>query len=282
MFGDIVGGKRLCVDVCQTDKFGDQDPAGGRLCRNPCPLGWFAQDDTLRRCVTRCNSTTYGYNLVCKLPANCPVDWVGDSSTNLCVSICPISQGTFSDLASTRLCVKQCPILSSVKYFADPTKRWCVTTCNASQLLFGNNKTLTCELKCLDIDSWADAQHVNRFCHSNCTDPVNAVTSAVTLYYRNNFTKICVISTACPNGHFGDNSTDFCVKVCPIINSIQQTWGHIATQTCVSQCYGSLWGDTSTGIPVCISLCPSVPAKWSFNGDMTCVTMCPAANLLYG
>lgn len=122
---------------------------------------------------------------------------------------------------------------------------------------------------------------MNRFCHSNCTDPVNPTTSVVTLYYRNNFTKVCVISTGCPANYFGDNSTDFCVKYCPIV-STQQTWGHISTQTCVNQCYGNLWGDASTGVPLCIAKCPSLPAKWSYDPTMICVTMCPANDNLYG
>ena len=143
MFGDVIGVQRLCVSVCQTNTFGDQAPLNERLCVPTCPTGWFAQNDALRRCVTRCNSTTYGYNLVCLAPTSCPINWVGDPSTNLCVSICPVSEGTFSDFNS-KLCVKQCPILSGVKYFADPTLRWCVQTCNASHALFGNNNTLTC------------------------------------------------------------------------------------------------------------------------------------------
>lgn len=85
LFGDVRGVDRLCVPVCQANFFGDQDPANGRLCVNPCPSGWFAQDDSLRRCVKRCNSTTYGHNLVCRLPSNCPPNWVGDPSKNLCV-----------------------------------------------------------------------------------------------------------------------------------------------------------------------------------------------------
>lgn len=276
LFGDVVAGKRLCVAVCQTGMFGDQDPVGGRLCRNPCPSGWFAQNDALRRCVVRCNSTTYGYNLVCEPPANCPTNWVGDPSTNLCTSLCPVSQGTFSDFNS-KLCVKQCPIISNVKYFADPTLRWCVTTCNASHSLFGNNKTLTCEPKCIDSDSFADAVHTNRFCNSECVD--NTTAGGIVLFYRNTFTKTCVISTACPAEYFGDNSTDSCVGKCPVVNGVE-TWGHKATQTCVQKCYGSLWGDNSTGIRLCVSLCPKVPAKWSYDTDMLCMFVCP--HPLYG
>lgn len=200
LFGDVIGVSRICVSICQINTYGDQDPNNGRLCGGTCPAGWYAQNDNLRRCVRRCNSTTYGYNNVCLLPQSCPVDWVGDPSTNLCTSLCPASEGTFSDFNS-KLCVKKCPIIGTTKYFADPTKRWCVTTCNASHNLFGNNNTLECVLKCVDIDSYADAQHPNRFCIKMCTDV------GLVQYYRNNFTKTCVVSTGCPANYFADNNT---------------------------------------------------------------------------
>ncbi len=41
-------------------------------------------------------------------------------------------------------CVSRCPIINQTIYFADPTKRWCVDTCNVSHDLFGNNLTQTC------------------------------------------------------------------------------------------------------------------------------------------
>lgn len=148
-----------------------------------------------------------------------------------------------------------------------------MTTCNTTANLYGNNNTRTCEHKCLDINSYADAQSSYRYCAQTCT---NLTGPPAIFYYRNNFTKICVISTDCPDNYFADNTTMNCVAKCPNINNLTtQTWGHIATQTCVNQCYGSLWGDASTGIPLCIPLCPSVPAKWSYDGDMTCVTICP-------
>ena len=60
MFGDIVDGYRICVEVCQVGFFGDQTSGSVRWCVANCPNGTFAQNDTLRRCVTRCNGTTYG------------------------------------------------------------------------------------------------------------------------------------------------------------------------------------------------------------------------------
>ena len=59
--------------------------------------------------------------------------------------------------------------------------------------------------------SFADAQHPNRFCIEWCTDNSD-------LYYRNNYTKVCVRSTDCPEDYFGDNSTKACVAKCPVVN----------------------------------------------------------------
>ena len=112
-----------------------------------------------------------------------------------------------------------CPINNSIIYYADPTDRWCKDTCDSGNDLYGNNDTQTCESTCIDFESFADAQHPKRFCIAKCT---NTLTD---LYYRNNFTKICVVSTDCPTDYFGDNSTEYCVAKCPFWNS-SQTWGH--------------------------------------------------------
>ena len=60
MFGDFVLGHRICVDVCQVNSYGDQTAGSFRWCVPNCPANTFAQNDTLRRCVTRCNTSTYG------------------------------------------------------------------------------------------------------------------------------------------------------------------------------------------------------------------------------
>jgi len=118
----VIGTDRWCVPICQANTFGDQSPGSRRFCGGTCPTSWFAQDDNLRRCVSRCNSSTYGYNKVCYSPASCPANWVGDPSTSLCTNLCPKSLGLFKDKASSRLCVNLCPTLA-LKYFADPTNQ---------------------------------------------------------------------------------------------------------------------------------------------------------------
>ena len=155
---------------------------------------------------------------------------------------------------------------NSILYFADPTDRWCRDTCTAANYLFGNNDTQTCETECIDYESYADHIHPNRYCIADCTDENvtnNTSTTAddvIILYYRNNYTKTCVVSMDCPYNYFADNITKDCVSDCPL-NGTNKTWGHRPTKTCVTICYGSLWGDDSTGIALCIPLCPSLPPK---------------------
>jgi len=111
----------------------------------------------------KCKDKTYGWNNVCLTdPKSCPTGYFGDDSTNLCVNLCPPSQGTFGDPES-KLCVRKCPLNPNYptsgpqNYFADISNRLCVLTCNASYStgLFGNNNTRTCETKCLDRNSFA-------------------------------------------------------------------------------------------------------------------------------
>lgn len=86
---------------------------------------------------------------------------------------------------------------------------------------------------------------------------------------------------SCSTDYFGDNVTKDCVAKCPVNNSAQ-TWGHQPTKTCVLKCYNSQWGDASTGVPLCVSLCPVLPAKWSYNPTMLCMDVCPAIDGLWG
>lgn len=99
-FGDTYLGRNLCVDVCAPGTFGDE--TGNRLCRSTCPTPYYAQNDGLRRCVRVCNESSFGYQETCtyhavtcefsykrvcyESPTQCPTNWFGDNSTNLCVN----------------------------------------------------------------------------------------------------------------------------------------------------------------------------------------------------
>lgn len=132
LFGDVVNGLRVCVEVCQVGKFGDQVNTSYRHCISQCQNGTFAQNDSSRLCVIRCNISTYGRTTdwTCVNPLNCPDNYTGDPTTNLCVSWCPPSNGTFADNIS-KLCVSKCPTVNGTIYYADIHIRWCIATCVA-------------------------------------------------------------------------------------------------------------------------------------------------------
>lgn len=119
-FGDVLDGYRLCVEVCQMGTYGDQTDGSVRWCVAHCPNHTFAQNDTLRRCVTRCSDGTYGREAdwACVAATDCPENYTGDPTTNMCVQVCPISAGTFADNIS-KLCISRCPVAGSVIYYAD-------------------------------------------------------------------------------------------------------------------------------------------------------------------
>lgn len=277
MFGDPNDASgRVCVYVCTMGSYGDE--TGNRECVPNCPTIYFAQNDTNRRCVTRCGANTYGMNHFCYTALNCPSGF-GDDTTNLCVSPCPDLNVTFGDSIS-KMCVKTCPNVTGASpmiYFADPSTRQCTATCSstANPALFGNNNTQFCVSKCIDADSYADAQSTHRYCISTCA------WVGATIYYRNKYTKICVLSSGCPTNYFGDNSTLDCVFSCPRVNG-NQTWGYYPTRTCLQECYASTWGDASTGLALCVGICPTVPPKWSYDGNMTCMSTCPTVPSMYG
>jgi hypothetical protein len=113
--------------------FGDQTSGSYRHCVANCPNGTFAQNDSLRLCVTRCNATTFGRTTdwTCVNEQQCPTNYTGDPTTNMCVNICPASAGTFADNIS-KLCVSRCPTNGSTVYYAEIHLRWCIPVCNAS------------------------------------------------------------------------------------------------------------------------------------------------------
>ncbi len=106
-------------------------------------MNYFAQEYT-NLCTKKCMDNTYGYNGIspadyslsigafCETTANaCYLhnQYFADDSTNLCVPICPSTQGTFGDPVISKKCVLKCPISSNVIYYADPDTRICISNC---------------------------------------------------------------------------------------------------------------------------------------------------------
>ena len=71
------------------------------------------------------------------------------------------------------------------------------------------------------------------------------------------------------------------MEKCPNVTGVE-TWGYIATKTCVALCFDNTWGDNSTGKRLCVSQCPSLPMRWSYDGPggvknvNLCMNPCPS------
>ena len=217
----------------------------------------FAQNLS-RICVTVCNSGTWGhtnFQACVENPFHCGVQWA-DNSTNLCVTTCPASVGTFADPTSG-FCVPLCPNTPN-KYFSDLYSRKCVQRCPDSvdfDGTFGNNETRVCEDYCSpfnngSITTFADPQTVNRYCVLQCSQT--------------------------PNPAFADRSTRTCVPICPTTPSL---FGEIITFTCVEVCPNGTYADTASRL--CVSSCTG---KFKLALPNQCVSVCPAdqAVPLYG
>jgi hypothetical protein len=136
---------RNCELTCQNAAY-SADPSTN-LCQIQCSFGYFTQNGstpgTSGICVTQC---TAGY---------------ADSSTRICVAICPELVGTFgyyNSSNSDRICMSQCP----TDWFSYLTDRTCVTYCDPPY--FAYTPTRQCVLKC--NNSFADQS--NRKCVSTC------------------------------------------------------------------------------------------------------------------
>lgn len=90
----------------------------------------------------------------------------------------------------------------------------------------------------------------------------------------------CVTSSNCPTTPsltFGDNSTRSCLSNCS-----NNEFGDPTSRNCVTQCPGLIvtgtehyYGDLSTGINLCVTVCPAMPRLFGNNGTNLCVAECP-------
>lgn len=81
---------------------------------------------------------------------------------------------------------------------------------------------------------------------------------------------------------FGDNVTRSCVSNCS-----NGTFGDPVSRSCLAQCQSftatgtsTYYSDKSTGIYLCVTICPVLPALFGYNNTNTCVSECPQP--LYG
>lgn len=98
-----------------------------------------------RKCNARCSSTIlsyYGYSGRCYLAKDCPPDWFGDNSTQLC-SQCTGTTYPFGDNV-TKQCVSLCPNNS----YGDYNLHLCVLNCNFTDLYYADRFNNICTKYC--------------------------------------------------------------------------------------------------------------------------------------
>jgi len=293
--GDTSSGHGVCVNLCPTVPmlWANLDPTI-QLCVNPCPTtgDWYGED-ILRTCVQLCPATTYAYTPTRRCLSKCPTTYYaddtatvrrcwpaetsctygyGDPYLNKCVNICtgPTPLNLFG---YNQLCVSYCPTGS----FADSYTgtRLCVPTCpgvgTSAPNLYGDPTTHTCVSKCITVGTWADYQ--TRLCQSPCS-------AAPIATYSENIGYTCVIPTLCPrvpSMTFGENDTRTCTASCRQTPTVQ--YADPVSQTCVDQCQSlsTRWyGDLTTGSPICVPICPTVPRMFGENSTNLCKTLCPS------
>ena len=162
---------KTCVDICPSENstFGDEI---GDICVRTCPVNYFAQVDTNRRCVLECKATTWG-NAISRICitdplVNCPTGTWADDFTHLCMGTCSASQGYYGYNA-TKKCVTSCPSPN----FAFDGSRVCIDVCPASLTgsgYFGDpdtTPTRKCFLSCQTPSLYRDP--VPRICKTTCT-----------------------------------------------------------------------------------------------------------------
>lgn len=211
--------------------------------------------------------------------SSCGVNRWGDAYLHKCVSLCsgpsPVNLfGYWPD------CVATCPS----NYYATTYNgvRLCTPSCppgvagTAAPNLYGDPSTITCVSRCVTPLTWADYQ--TRLCQSTCSATPIAT-------YSENFYFTCVISLSCPTSPsitFGDNNTRSCLSNCTL-----GTFGDPTSRNCVTQCpnasttgTSTYYSDITTGVYLCVVICPIKPSQFGLNSTNTCVDTCPAT--LYG
>jgi len=189
------------------------------------------------------------------------------NSTYYCVSPCPnLPTGQYYGDNSTYSCVATCPPLVSNPLwgltFASDTYGFCVTVCPLTITLGGiavpifydlvNRKCTTSCPSTQPYSFWVD-----RACYSSC--PLNGGIQ----YYMLTTNMSCV--DICPNitqngtvaiPLYRDTTLLKCVQVCPSNGYYGYTNISNGDRYCTLTCPSSLFADTSTGRPLCTSICP--------------------------
>lgn len=297
-FGDSSTGYRLCKTNCPDVPALFMDPTN-KLCMATCTAPNFGDPNTLRACIPLCRATWYSYEPTrlclqvcpatyfgdatatvrkCHASAlSCPAGQYGDPSTNLCVAPCPANPSLFGQ-NSSKTCLATCP---SSEY-ANPweSTRFCEQTCPGGTIdSYGDASTHACEKKCVQVNTWADAQ--TRLCQATCSATPNPT-------YSENINYRCVSSLNCPATPqltYGENHDRTCIATCwynPSWDNTVIQYADNSTRMCVDRCPGVTFGTLFTNAPLCVSVCPDVPRQFGDLSTNLCVAECPSGQSTFG
>lgn len=148
------------------------------MCVSKCANGTYAfTNNSFRGCLTYCPPQVFNSSL--------QVDLFADNTTWTCVVVCPYGYYSFAhpNDSTIRLCVRVCKIVNNQYFFAEDSKRECVTKC---PLLYQGTYGDKIDFRCTSV------------CSRN--------------QYKDNSTATCVYR--CPNGTYANNVTWNCSTSC--------------------------------------------------------------------
>jgi len=203
---------RLCVATCDDGYWADNMT---RFCYNikeNCTNNTFA-DPQKKLCVigTNCTTLRYADPLTRGCELNCTgSEYIGDPSTNLCVTMCPqnpdtyaqykkctgtCANGQYADWQANRTCVTRCS-QTPIPLFGNGVNK-CVNASSCGTSLFGNNNTQLCSA-CSGSLPFGDP--VTFQCTRTCSANL----------YGNWNSNLCVATCPFSTLHYADNITGTC------------------------------------------------------------------------
>lgn len=258
------------------------------LCTSSCSSNTTTQlyygENITRICVTSCPVPSFAFagSLVCI--DICPVTiantpgFFGDpglSPTRLCVTNC-ITSSLYRDKANNRTCQPYCTFNSTYKLYKDPTTMTCVAECPSyPQYLYAwgtNSSTAECLASC----PTGHMLDTNMSCVANCPSLLDPTTNRCvdkcpfssalnTTLFANLLTKICVVSSACPNNTYASDDSLECVSTCP-------SGTYISGKDCVSSCPDGQY--INKGTSSCVAALNCTSSYFADNHTRTCELVC--------
>lgn len=158
-------------------------------CVDYCPTGFFALLTT-NQCVRKCPDGLYG-----------------DLTNNTCYENCTLANKRFAD-STTNMCVDVCPYNGSYDSYGDLFSRTCVVNCPLDKFTVKDTNTRLCEPSCTRDDEYIDYTSGYGKCTRSCPQ--------TPLRFADNVTQTCVTQCSLYSGTYGYITTRVCVLQCPV------------------------------------------------------------------